>query len=71
MLCEDCKYAKRGHPQWAAHFKSCHHPNVQRLDEAKIFGLVYSKGAVENGWFDWPFNYDPVWIEECKGYIKE
>jgi len=21
-----------------------------------------------NGWFNWPFNFDPVWLEGCNGF---
>lgn len=24
--------------------------------------------GIRNGWFTWPFNFDPVWLEECSGY---
>lgn len=28
--------------------------------------------GIMKGWFNFPFNYDPVWmIEECKGFSKE
>lgn len=24
----------------------------------------------KNGWFMWPMNFDPVWLEECDGFEK-
>lgn len=24
--------------------------------------------GVRNGWFGWPFNFDPVWLVECSGF---
>ena len=24
--------------------------------------------GIRNGWFNWPMNFDPVWLEECNGY---
>lgn len=24
--------------------------------------------GIKNGWFMWPFNFDPTWLEECSGY---
>lgn len=24
--------------------------------------------GVKHGWFFWPFNFDPVWLEECDGF---
>lgn len=26
--------------------------------------------GVRNGWFMWPFNFDPVWLENCTGFEK-
>jgi hypothetical protein len=23
---------------------------------------------MRNGWFCWPFNFDPVWLEACDGF---
>ena len=29
--------------------------------------------GVKNGWFMWPYNFDPTWLEECSAFqpIKE
>lgn len=24
--------------------------------------------GIRRGWFNWPFNFDPVWLEECEGF---
>ena len=24
--------------------------------------------GIKRGWFNWPFNYDPVWLLECDGF---
>lgn len=24
--------------------------------------------GIRNGWFNWPFNFDPVWLVSCDGY---
>lgn len=26
--------------------------------------------GVRNGWFHYPFNFDPVWLERCEGFEK-
>ena len=26
--------------------------------------------AVSAGWFAWPVNYDPVWLTNCDGYVR-
>ena len=32
---------------------------------AKVKGNEYGK---EMGWFLWPLNFDPTWLEECDGF---
>jgi len=32
---------------------------------------IYVKGnphGIERGWFNHPWNFDPVWLEECTGF---
>ena len=24
--------------------------------------------SIRNGWFNWPWNFDPVWLESCNGW---
>lgn len=24
--------------------------------------------GIRNGWFCWPFNFDPIWLENCDGF---
>ena len=24
--------------------------------------------GVRRGWFQWPFNFDPTWLQECSGF---
>lgn len=24
--------------------------------------------GIANGWFNWPWNFDPVWLESCDGW---
>lgn len=31
-------------------------------------GIVANMVGVNKGWFDWPHNFDPVWLVECDGY---
>jgi hypothetical protein len=35
--------------------------------EAKVMGNAH---GIRHGWFFWPFNYDPVWLQECTGFVK-
>lgn len=29
------------------------------------------KHGVDKGWFNWPFNFDPVWLESCDGFEQK
>ncbi len=24
--------------------------------------------GIRNGWFNWPWNFDPVWLVDCDGF---
>jgi hypothetical protein len=32
---------------------------------AKVSG---SEHGIRKGWFAWPLNFDPVWLESCNGF---
>lgn len=32
---------------------------------AKVNGDEY---GIKKGWFMWPFNFDPIWLDECDGF---
>lgn len=68
--CRDCIHSKQGHPSWAMHYRTCEHPSVQN-NEKGLSILRVSLNAnleelIEEGWFIFPFNYDPTWINDCK-----
>ncbi len=25
----------------------------------------FNQHGIDNGWANWPFNFDPIWLEEC------
>ena len=27
--------------------------------------------GVSQGWFSWPYNFDPVWLESCDGFEEK
>ena len=27
--------------------------------------------GIRHGWFNWPFNFDPTWLESCNGFTKK
>jgi hypothetical protein len=31
---------------------------------AKVKGNAH---GIKNGWFHWPYNFDPVWLQYCDG----
>jgi hypothetical protein len=39
--------------------------------EAKELNVTGHPHGIQNGWFNWPFNFDPVWLESCNGFERE
>jgi len=40
----------------------------------KYKALLEIKGnqhGIDSGWFYWPYNFDPVWLEKCNGFKKK
>jgi hypothetical protein len=35
--------------------------------KAKVTGNIH---GIRSGWFMWPMNFDPVWLESCDGFSK-
>ena len=31
-------------------------------------GIVGNPHGIKKGWFNWPINFDPVWLENCEGF---
>jgi hypothetical protein len=27
--------------------------------------------GIRNGWFNWPYNFDPIWLENCNGFEEK
>ena len=48
----------------------------KRLDHSitsegsKKLGIVGNPHGIKMGWFIWPLNYDPIWLEKCNGFEK-
>jgi hypothetical protein len=34
-------------------------------------GVTGNQHGIRNGWFNWPVNFDPVWLETCNGFEAE
>lgn len=41
---------------------------VKTLSGLKVIGDPH---GIRNGWFNWPFNFDPVWLNECNGFKQK
>ncbi len=35
---------------------------------ADTLGIKANYHGISRGWFHWPSNFDPTWLEECNGY---
>jgi len=33
-------------------------------------GVVGNLHGISHGWFNFPFNFDPTWLESCNGFEK-
>lgn len=42
-------------------------PIVVNSPDLNIRGNPY---GIKNGWFNFPFNYDPTWLENCDGFTE-
>jgi hypothetical protein len=59
MNCYECKH-RRDLPG------NCHSRCAN--GEAEVVGNAH---GVRNGWFFWPINFDPVWLQNCTGFEKK
>ena len=33
--------------------------------EANVLGNIF---GIKKGWFNWPYDFDPTWLESCDGF---
>ena len=38
------------------------------VDIMGVAGVTAVPHGIRNGWFNWPYNFDPVWLRECRLY---
>jgi len=31
-------------------------------------GVAAEQHGIDNGWFNWPYNFDPIWLGYCDGF---
>ena len=65
--CYECKY--RGEVPGDAH-SCCNHPTVKQnpFKAPVALNIKGDSTGIRNGWFLWPFNFDPVWLKSCSGF---
>ncbi len=76
--CYECKY--RGTVPGNAH-SCCRYPGnstdifdmftSNNRDNAIKLNIKGNAHGIRSGWFMWPVNFDPVWLESCDGFKKK
>ena len=46
------------------------HPPVIGSGAGEL-GIKANEIGVRNGWFNWPFDFDPTWLEACNGFTSK
>jgi len=34
-------------------------------------GIKGNQHGIKSGWFNWPVNFDPIWLENCDGWEQK
>jgi len=76
--CYECQH--RGTVPGDAHSRCCY-PGLKSLlsdmlssDNTLIMRKLNVQGdphGIKSGWFFWPYNFDPVWLENCDGFTSK
>ena len=72
--CYKCEH--RGDLVGDCHSK-CKHPStdevgVKRITDAAIaLGIQGDPHGIIKGWFNWPYNFDPIWLKRCNGFKRK
>lgn len=45
-------------------------PPVANAHAAGKLNISANAHGIRQGWFNWPFNFDPVWLQNCDGYTQ-
>jgi hypothetical protein len=59
---------KRGGDTLAAMASAFHEGPESAMAELRIQAVPQ---GVRNGWFVWPVNFDPTWLEHCDGFTPK
>ena len=57
----------------------CNHPEAKSVEAMSYlitgksgdFNIVGDPHAIKRGWFFWPLNFDPVWLQNCDKYQEK
>ena len=69
--CYTCKH--RGTLPGDAHStckQALHEYSNRNADNTVNIRVSLDPHGVRNGWANWPFNFDPIWIESCNSYVN-
>lgn len=40
------------------------------LDSMEKLGITVDETGFKNNWVNWPFDFDPIWILTCEGFVE-
>jgi hypothetical protein len=71
--CYECKWRKD--IMGDCHSK-CAHPKalidmLSSMAQGTPLPVTANPHGIKNGWFYWPMNFDPVWLETCERLEKK
>lgn len=46
------------------------HLGIMWMKENNL-NVTGNEHGIQNCWFNWPWNYDPIWLLTCSGYTKK
>ena len=70
-LCYECTY--RRELPFSCHSK-CVHPLIKEKGPIKasdLLGIRAESHGIRNGWFRWPYDFDPIWLISCDGFKEK
>ena len=44
---------------------------IAAIDSAKELDIRADSRGINNNWFNWPWNFDPVWLIHCEGFKEK
>jgi hypothetical protein len=44
---------------------------ITNLNGAKKLQICGDPHGIRNGWFNWPYNFDPTWLKSCNGFLSK